>query len=247
MLSPTSFLISCSLLFILYFLIIEVRSMIKRGFREYFSDFWSIIERFLRDPAFLILWQQIKQQPIFNTEQRKHLIAISKLVNDEMNISNIFFDWGCVRVGQWFEVHALEIKLLLLSHLQNPSIENNLTKLYQTIKEKCCLSPEIKHVLFAFYHEKKAMPTCMDTSPLFTLISNDKLSKLYPLFFTQQCMFDVNERSSHPSRKDLSAFGYALQENKTDIAHALFQANAQCSKEEFACLIHLSIKQADND
>jgi len=32
------------MLFILYFMIIEVSSLIKRGFREYFSDFWSIIE-----------------------------------------------------------------------------------------------------------------------------------------------------------------------------------------------------------
>jgi polycystin 1L2 len=32
------------MLFILYFTIIEMRSMIKRGIREYFCDFWSIID-----------------------------------------------------------------------------------------------------------------------------------------------------------------------------------------------------------
>jgi polycystin 1L2 len=32
------------MLFILYFMIIESRLMLKRGFKEYFSDFWSLIE-----------------------------------------------------------------------------------------------------------------------------------------------------------------------------------------------------------
>lgn len=209
------------------------------------QEFYQIVERYLRDPAYSLLWRHLKQQPTFNAKQRKYLVTISKLIHEEMNISKALFDLGCVRVGQWFEAHALELKLLLLSHLQEPSVDNNLTKFYLNIKERCCLSPAIKDVLLAFYHEKMSMPTCMDTSPLFTLIGSDDFSKLYPLFFTQQCMFDVNEKSSYPSRKDLSAFSYALQENKIDIAYALFQAKAQCGREEFARLIHLSIKQAD--
>jgi hypothetical protein len=32
------------MLFILYFMIIEIRSMLKRGLKEYFSDFWSLVE-----------------------------------------------------------------------------------------------------------------------------------------------------------------------------------------------------------
>ncbi len=215
---------------------------------------------FMSTPYFSHLYATLQSEDSFTAIKRQRLKEIVHTIDDELAIAESFMAWGCTRAGLWFEEHALSIKKMVLSHLEKPSIENNLPGLYLKLSLSCCFEPAIKQMLVAFYEEKKLMPDCLDTSPLFTVISNPTLSKYYPLLFKPlhvdglnpkdskkgQCLFDVNEYSTHPKRLDLSAMGFALQNKQVDIAYALFRSKAQFSREEFSQLIHLSISELDD-
>ena len=214
---------------------------------------------FLSAPDFSELYSTLQSSDAFAVIKRQRLKVIVQNIDYELAIAASFLAWGCTRAGLWFEEHALDIKKRVLFHLEKPSVDNNLPDLYLDLANNCCFEPAIKQMLVAFYQEKKLMPNCLDTSPLFTVINDSNLSKYYPLLFKPlyvdalnpkdsskgQCLFDVNECSTHPNRLGLSAMGFALKNKQVDIAYALFRSKAQFSREEFAQLVHLSIDELD--
>ena len=110
------------------------------------AAFQEVLERFIQNDDTNRLWHVLSKQEVFTHSPLKKLKEIVCLINEELNVAQDFLSWGCIRVGLWFEEHALGLKQTLITHLELPNSVNNLSQFFQTTAHRHCIEPALKKV-----------------------------------------------------------------------------------------------------